>query len=690
MELREARRGAKVEIARVLLALATGAALLGSCAGHGPRAPWPGPSGHDDEGHAYVRTLNPGYRRAGAKVLVRQIDRPTRANLDYAAYAANFMIADAPPEGPQGNLPAVAGASPFGGVLVADSLTGSIRKTPLSEEERKAPLALAPLAEWLSSRAPKLATGLEDLIAGVREEAWGQGAGPLARQSAVLAYLHDAGTGHPPELYVKVEFQPWWRGFADLSDEDGDGVPEIYGRARDGTLATPAIALISTDYVNKVLDAGEVTSWAHKLASYWYPSYNTDLVAPGPKWPDADTEADVREALGGKTFDAPTVIVRGKPEGKPTYNVFLVAGQGAAADKPRAPAVKLSRGHATPQPQAVAHAIAAELADVGHGSWKAWQSHLAGFQADARKRVRALPAAVKGLPGEDGFLFYRNGVEYLTGGDLEKQKKGKNPLPIIIEWKKLLEDNGVDFLFVPVPDKSEIFPDKLVPGAASAALVGQVVNPFARKLLADLAAAGVETVDLWPAFLTDRKREPGAKEPLFQRQDTHWTPRGLAIAAHLVGERIKQYPWYGELGAKPKRYSEKPAPFQRYGDLHSRLRDAEKKRYQPEALVGQQVVGEGGALYEDDPDSTIVVLGDSFTGVLELTDCEHAGVSAHIAREIGAPVDLVMSYGGGPNVRHKLMRRGVEGLQSKRLVVWMMTARDLYNYWENWEPLGKK
>ena len=30
---------------------------------------------------------------------MREIDRPTRAELDYAAYHANFMIADPPPEG---------------------------------------------------------------------------------------------------------------------------------------------------------------------------------------------------------------------------------------------------------------------------------------------------------------------------------------------------------------------------------------------------------------------------------------------------------------------------------------------------------------------------------------------------------------------------------------------------------------
>ena len=112
------------------------------------------------------------------------------------------------------------------------------------------------------------------------------------------------------------------------------------------------------------------------------------------------------------------------------------------------------------------------------------------------------------------------------------------------------------------------------------------------------------------------------------------------------------------------------------------------RRYQPETLVGVQVLRPDGAPYDDDAASPDVLLGDSFTGVYQLTDCEHAGLSAHLARALGHPVDLVMSYGGGPNVRHKLMRRGAADLGNKRLVIWVMTARDLYNYWEDWEPLG--
>jgi hypothetical protein len=113
----------------------------------------------------------------------------------------------------------------------------------------------------------------------------------------------------------------------------------------------------------------------------------------------------------------------------------------------------------------------------------------------------------------------------------------------------------------------------------------------------------------------------------------------------------------------------------------------EQKKYTPETLIAHQVFGPDQQPYDDDPQSPIVLLGDSFTAVYQLMDAEHAGISAHVARGIGYPVDLVMSYGGGPNVRQKLLRRGWDSLVSKRLVIWMMTARDLYDYWEDWEPL---
>jgi hypothetical protein len=657
------------------------ALLVLSC--HSAQVRWPAPDGKVPATHAQVRTVNAGYQRGSSSVLVREIDSPTRANLDWAAYHANFMNADPEPEseGTVGLGKPIDATRPFGGTLETETLTATITRTPLTADERSHPLAFAPLVEWLGAR--KVAGGLEELGSAVRGENWGWGAtGGVARQIAAEVFLHEAA-GKPAELWVKVEFAPWWKGMGTLSDEDADGVPEVYGRARADLVSADALHAIRDDYAGKVLGPAEVKAWAHQLASYWYPSYNTDLVQPRGPWPEADTEEAIKKELNGATWPAPAVVMRGKPQGKPTYNLFLVKGEVAKAAS-AGPAVKLAAGKATPKPQPVLDATKKELAAHG-ATWVGWTERVAPFQASVKAKLKTAPPKIKGLAGGDGFIFYRNELDAVIGGDLTKQPAGKNPLPVIADFGKALAARGVDFLFVPVPNKVELFPERLDP--RNAAFRGDVVNPYARKFLQDLGAAGIETIDLLPAFLDERERDKLAKEPLYQPQDTHWTRRGLELAAYLVAERIKQYPWYPALAKQSRRYTIKEASFTRLGDLHKNLPEPQKRKYKPETLVGRQVVNADGSLYEDDPDSPIVILGDSFTGVYQLTDCEHAGVSAHIARELGYPVDLVMSYGGGPNVRQKLLRRGVESLATKKLVVWMMTARDLHNYWEDWKPL---
>jgi hypothetical protein len=688
---------------RAIFALGLAAACQASTA----KFPWPSSGSKVPSDHADVQTLNLGYQRARSQVLVREVTQPTRAALDYAAYHANFMIADPAPE----TLPApgaVDTSKPFRALVEKNTLTGDINRTPLAPLERRHPLAFAPAVQFLQSRKVAGADALEEVGAAVRGESWGLSineATPPQRISE--AFLHRPSTG-TPELWVKIEFEPWFKAFRDLPDQDGDGFPEVYGRVRADRIGGPTIESLAEDYMGHVLGPGEVKAWANQLSSYWYPSFNTDLMAAGPTWPDDRTEGDIKRELGGRVFASPTIVLRGKPQGKATYEVFLVkspGGCGPASACAResselsphgaAPApgsgqgvVKLPRSRPTPESRATAEAIRHELATQGEGSWEKWSAQLLSFDQAVRRRLGSSPPKIKAFAGADGFLFYRHSLEFAVGGDLEKQAKGKNPLPVIVEFKKMVEASGVDFLFVPVPTKLDIFPDKLDPKFN--AWVGRVVNPLARKFLLRLAEEGVEVLDLLPPLLAARAEGDSAgQEPLYQRQDTHWTSRGLRLVADVLVARIKKYPWYAGIGRHAQSFGMRETTFTRFGDLQSRLPESEKAKYQPETLLAHQVIRPDGTPYEDDPDSPIVVLGDSFTGVYELTDAEHAGISAHIARGISYPVDLVMSYGGGPNVRQKLMRRGNGALATKKLVVWIMTARDLYNYWENWEPLTR-
>jgi alginate O-acetyltransferase complex protein AlgJ len=651
-------------------------------------AQWPSGGGTVVAEHAEVRTVNAGYARTRSQVLVREVDVPTRAALDYAAYHANFMIADPEPETPPPDARPDT-TKPFGGLVDASSLTSDVGHTPLTAEERRHAIAFVPAVSYLESHHVEGAQRLEEVGSAIRGETWRLPATPgVSTQAASEAFVHQPASG-PAELWVKIEFEPWFTPFHGLADQDGDGFPEIYGKVRGDHVTAAAVDAWNGDYSHKVLTPPEVKTWANELSSYWYPSFNTDLVTPGAVWPDEHTEADIRTELAGRVFTAPTVVLRGKPEGKATYEAFLVkGGEPTAQAAASSTALVLSKSKPTPDPAPLAVAITKELGDHG-GTFTSWATELLPFHTEVKKRLAGLPHDAKALAGEDGFLFYRSSLEYLVGGDLEQQPRGKNPLPVIIEWKKLLEAHGVDFLFVPVPTKGEIFPDELSPAGKS--LVGKVVNPYLRKLEQSLASQGVEVVDLLSPLLAARaKGDARGEEPLFQRQDTHWTDRGLRLAAEVLAKRVTRYPWYAELAKHAQRFDVKEASFTRFGDLHSRLPEAKKGKYRPEILAAHPVVRADGTPYDDDPDSPIVVLGDSFTGVYELTDADHAGISAQLARGVSYPVDLVMSYGGGPNVRLKLMRRGAAALDTKKLVVWIMTARDLYNYWEAWEPLGSK
>lgn len=657
-----------------------------ACHPQGARFPWSGEVGAARVEHAEVRTVSRGYDRRHSQVLVREVQRPTRANLDYAAYHANFTLAEAAPEGGDPVATAVDTQRPFGGLLERASFTPDLARTGLTAAERSHPLSFAPLSEFLLARKLPGADRIEALGAAVRAESWGQRATPgVASQSVSELFVHRRANA--AELWVKIEFAPWFRLLGTLPDQDRDGYPELYARA-NGALLTPALlAAIDDDYAGRELDAAAIRGWANQLASYWYPSFNTDLVPPGPRWPDGTTEREITAELGGASFAAPAVILRSKPEGRASYAVLLLSGGSKAgpAQGAAAAALQLPRTAPSPAPSALAASLAQELAEAGD-SWDGWVRGLAPFHAAVRKRRSATPRGIQAVAGEDGFLFYRKGLEYVTARELTRQVRGKNPLPIIVEYQQALAALGVDFLFVPVPDKLEIYPDAFDPRFAQ--LAGRVVAPWTRKLLLDLSARGVECVDLLPALLRERgKPDSAGQEPLFQHQDTHWTARGLELAAGLIAERIKRYPWYPALARSGRPLHSGTASFTRFGDLHARLPEALKTRYRPETLEAHPVFDAAGQAYDDDPDSPIVVLGDSFTGVYELTDAEHAGVSAHIARGISYPVDLVMSYGGGPNVRNKLMRRGTDALANKRLVIWLMAARDLHDYWEPWEPL---
>ena len=635
----------------------------------------------DDE--ADMARFNASYKRTESKVMMRVIAKPTRAQLDLAAYDRNALFHSPHSPGliPPKERPKLANLA-FDGSPVSSSLRDRIEEIPLSVQDRVSPMAWRPMLDFLADWDYDKAEALMIIGSSISEEKWGntQVARPL--QQITTAYIH----AEKDEVWVKLEFEPYIQFLEGVHDEDNDGFAEIYGRIDKANYSPELLDHLRSDYLTTVLEPDEVEDYFHELSSDWYGALRTetlDIEANRP-WPNAETEPDVIRELGGLVIKNATAVIRGEPFGSPIYNVFLVKGNepGDPTERSRDDSVhKPTEQSGATEINNMAVNIKrwqSELQKWGDGSWDKWAARMADFRRDIKRQLKQRPEDIKGLIGKDGFLFFREALNYLTSSDLRQQKNNRDPYPAIVDYKDQLEAKGIDFLFIIIPTKAEIFPEKISDFAPEAG--GPYVMPYTRKLMLELAEAGVEVVDLLPAFIEARDGD----EPIYMKQDTHWTDRGLRLAARIIGDRIKQYPWFSRMSDRPIQYTAEKVTFTRGGDIRGMLPDGEKMEYRPIKLSGRQVLNPDGSFYEDDKSSPIVILGDSFCGVYHREEPKHAGISAHIAKEIGMPVDLIMAYGSGPKIRGRLARRGASAVREKKLVIWTTAARDLYNYWAPW------
>lgn len=646
---------------------------------------------------APYETLNRNFERLKSQVMVRKVGLPTLANLDCAAYFSNPVRYDPQPVHPKPPQKRIRLEDlSFGGVIL--SPCAHISETPLIDAEKKQPLAWDPLQNWLWEWIKTDLFG--KITAAVNGEKWADPSVFISYQEITAVYVHDAGG--ITELWVKIEFKPWVTFLDGIPDQDNDGFREMFGKLNlslcDPALLKTAIDLIRSDYSREVLIKEQVIDWANALASYWYPKFNTDVVdmAGQTVWPNRDTEKKIRRELKSFTAVEPAVVIRGTPYGKKIYNVYVVDFQkgpaaGGAPALSELLAVSEKDTKCVPLLSTDFHGNAARFAEEikAHGPYAEWAKMQQPFRAAAGSFINTLPKGQLGFAGRDGWLFFRGEIDYLNGGDLAAQAKGKNPLPPLREFKSFLDKHNISLLFCVVPNKSEVYYEKLPVDAPADPAV--IINPWSRKFLADLESAGIEVVDVLPALLAAKNMDAGNREALYQKHDTHWTLRGLQVAANLIADRIRLYPWYHELEKGKTVFSLRDTVCSRLGDIVDRMPESERTKYPPDLVSAQQVFEPGGSLYKASrPDAPVMLIGDSFTGVFELIDCKGAGIGAHIAAGTGVPVDIITSWGGGPLVRDKMLRVRKNVLGKKRLVIYLMVARDLYNYSQGWLPLASK
>jgi len=245
---------------------------------------------------------------------------------------------------------------------------------------------------------------------------------------------------------------------------------------------------------------------------------------------------------------------------------------------------------------------------------------------------------------------------------LDFEREG-HPVALLATYARLFAEHGIDLLVVPVPHRLQVYGDAVLETGRQEHFAGACA--VHSKMLIELAKRGVEVVNLLPAFLEARYVDPeGTDETLFFRQDPHWTPRGLALAADEIAERVRAFEWF------------EPGPAREGQDFHvvvekgvHRFGDPAKDWREPPTVWLQRVLDAGGQpARTTSRESPILLLGDSFAGYY---DVDSADLERQLYARLGQKIDVIKSEGfGGSTIWQALQRRG-DRMAGKKLAVWV-------------------
>ena len=290
----------------------------------------------------------------------------------------------------------------------------------------------------------------------------------------------------------------------------------------------------------------------------------------------------------------------------------------------------------------------------------------------------------KALVGLDGWLFYKPGFDDMVSRGSGLLRATNDPVTAIVAWRDALAARGIQLLVMPAPNKESIYPDYLTrrtkPGQT-------LVSPQTGDLLQRLKSANVECVDLFTLFAHARTNAArvGAP-PLYLEQDSHWSPAGVALAAQAVAQRLAEKGW---IKSGRTAYCDKPVEVDRLGDVVRMLQSAQiEKSIVPEKVPCVQVFREdGGSLYQDQADSEVLVLGDSFLRIYQQDEPGGAGFIAHLAKELKQPLTSLVSEGGASTLVRQELHRRPALMKNKRVVVWEFVERDIRQGTEGWQQV---
>ena len=294
----------------------------------------------------------------------------------------------------------------------------------------------------------------------------------------------------------------------------------------------------------------------------------------------------------------------------------------------------------------------------------------------------------KAVVGEDGWLFYRPGIDSLSGQPfldkkqlqlrieaLELWEKPVQPDPVkaIVDFNRQLDKRGITLVLLPVPVKASVHPEKI----SRDIFTGPPVNHDWTQFLQRLEESGVTVFDS-RSLLYDYAQKHGTA---FLTTDTHWLPGAMdLVAKKLAGQILSDLP---DLGSTTNHVLQEQK-IEAEGDVGKMLTLPDSSEPFLQSVTIEQVVNGDNELWQPETDSEILLLGDSFTNIYSTIGLgwgRSSGFAEHLSYHLQQPLDLLSRNDSGAFVTREMLglelARGRDRLAGKKIVIWEFTEREL-------------
>ena len=301
---------------------------------------------------------------------------------------------------------------------------------------------------------------------------------------------------------------------------------------------------------------------------------------------------------------------------------------------------------------------------------------LAGWPGLSWLRGHESPVLAGRVVADEPWLFYRPDVRLIS----QRRPPGvaDRAGPAVLDWHRQLADRGIRLVVVVAPLKPALLPDRV---ARRFTVGGEPWRaPETAAALARWRAAGVEVVDL-PAVFAALPPPGPAEEAWYEPADTHWSQRGLHVAADAIIDAIG---WERVPGV----YQVREEMMRRPADL-GRSRPPTSADDGREKEAGLVVADAQGRAPAASPGAAaVLLLGDSFCRIFEEGEVAGAGLRSQLAWRLGRPVGLIRQDGGGATLVRQELARRPEWLRGVKVVVWEFAERDLLSAETEWAKVA--